>query len=77
MKTKKTVLSICILLIATLTACGANRNKADQEQTVNSTIQGDITRPPVFVKSGQQNTETNPEETISAEEWQKQRDENQ
>ena len=76
MKTTISILSICVLLLATVTACG-NRNNTDQQQAVNSAIDSDITRPPVFVKNGQLNTETNPEETISAEQWQKEQEDNQ
>ena len=60
-----------------LSACGASKKDAEGVQAVNTAVQDDITRPPVFVKRGQQNSETDPEETISAEEWQKEQEKEQ
>ncbi|MBX2847297.1 MAG: hypothetical protein KTR16_03175 [Acidiferrobacterales bacterium] len=73
MTNKTTTILISTLLITTLAACGANKQDSTP-QAADSTLPEDITRPPVFVKRGQENTETDPQETISAEEWQKQQE---
>lgn len=57
------------VLLVLLSACGGNK----KEQSSDPLVQNDITRPPVFVKTGELNQETDPDETISAEEWEKQR----
>jgi len=55
-------------LVSLVSACGGKKNSA----TADTEIEKDITRPPVFVKSTDLNSESDPEETISAEEWLKQ-----
>ena len=74
MKTRFNYFTLSILLISLLTACGTNKKNLDQQQTSESSLEGDITRPPVFIKKGDQNTETSPDQVISAEQWQKQQD---
>ncbi len=69
MKTKFNILFILFMIL--LAACGTSKKESEQ----NTANQVDITRPPEFVKDGQLNTETNPDETISAEEWQQERNE--
>ena len=68
MKIKYNSFILTVLLVSLVSACGGKKNNA----IADSEIQKDITRPPVFVKSTDLSNETNPEETISAEEWQKQ-----
>lgn len=65
--------SVCIAL--SLTACAGKSKKADvADESAESTgvSQTDITRPPAVTKRKNQNTETNPDETVSFDEWKKQ-----
>ena len=52
MKTKFSIL-ILSFLISLLSACGILKKDVEQQQASDSSIQGDITRPPVFIKTGE------------------------
>ena len=73
MKIKFGAFTFFIVLSVLLSACGTNKQDDVNNQSVekNAAEQADITRPPKFVKRDQNNTETNPDETISLEEWRK------
>ncbi|MDB4511918.1 hypothetical protein N9060_00505 [Arenicella sp.] len=74
MKTKFNTLILSVLLISLLSACNLIKRDVDQQPASDSSVQADITRPPVFIKTGDLNTETSPDEVISAEQWQKQQE---
>jgi hypothetical protein len=67
-----------IVLLGSLAACGGKkaRDSADLAKEVSSSAgtQSDITRPPEVIKEVQnQEQETNPDETISFDEWRRRR----
>lgn len=68
MKTNFLHIFYFVLLASCVTACGGNKKAVEQNTAEN---QADITRPPEFIQRGQDNAETDPDETISMEEWQR------
>lgn len=69
-----------ILLLVGLSSCGTNRVSDASQGNAETTSQADITRPPSFVNSASSasnNSENDPDETISLEEWQKEQLENE
>lgn len=63
---------ILILLCIATSACGGSKKSPD---TTNVVKGSDITRPPVVVKNNRAiEAEKDPEETISFDEWKRQRD---
>lgn len=65
------ILKVSLICLA-LSACGGNKKPEAVVEAVNA---DDITRPPSVVKNRKPaESESNPEETISYEEWKRKRD---
>lgn len=72
--TINTILKVGLLAITclTLSACGGNRKVASEADVANAS---DITRPPLIAKNRvPEETEKNPDETISYDEWKRRKD---
>ena len=70
-------ITVILCLSAALTACNTVREWRAKSEPVTTAEDGsDITRPPTVASQQSQTTsESNPEETISFDEWRKQRQE--
>lgn len=65
-------LLLCLLVAAFLSACGAKKLAPEEATTANTK---DITRPPTVVKTqAPVESESNPDETISYDEWRRRRE---
>lgn len=65
---------IVIMVSVVLSACGGkNKSVAKQAEESKVTTTSDITRPPAVIKEVTVEEESNPDETISFDEWRRRR----
>ena len=63
---------VCVAVAVSVSACGSKKVAPTEAAIANS---NDITRPPKIIKEQQPvETESNPNETISYDEWRRRRD---